>query len=193
VTATALANSSPAVNGYTRIAVAVHWLLALALFAQLALGWWMLDIPKSPPGLRAGWFNLHKSIGLSIAFVVLLRVVWRTTHPVAADASLPSWQRMAARANHAALYALMLVIPLSGYLGSTFTRYPVRYFGIVLPDWNRDWPAAKQLMSGIHYAAVWLLMALIAVHIAAALWHWWRRDTVCARMGLPALRPLNGG
>jgi cytochrome b561 len=192
VTAAPTHNDSPTVNGYTRIAVAVHWLLAVALFAQLALGWWMLDIPKSPPGLRAGWFNLHKSIGLTIALVVLVRVVWRATHAVAADVSLQRWQRVAARANHAALYALMLVIPLSGYLGSTFTRYPVRYFGVVLPDWNRDWPAAKQLMSGIHYAAVWLFMALVAVHIAAALWHWLQRDTVCARMGLPALRPSSG-
>jgi cytochrome b561 len=180
--------NSSTVARYSRAAIAVHWLLALALFAQLALGWWMLDLPKSPPGLRAGWFNLHKSIGLTIALVVLVRVVWRATHRVPADDELPAWQRNAARLNHAALYACMLVIPLSGYLGSTFTKYPVRYFGVVLPDWNRDWPAAKQLMSSIHLGAVWLLMALIAVHVAAALWHWLRRDTVCARMGLPALR-----
>jgi cytochrome b561 len=186
------ANDSPTVKGYTRVAMAVHWILAAALFAQLALGWWMLDVPKSPPGVRAAWFNLHKSIGLTIAAVVLVRVVWRAAHRIEPDASVPAWQRVAARANHAALYACMLLIPLSGYLGSTFTRYPVRYFGVVLPDWNRDWPAAKQMMSSLHYAAVCLFMALLALHIAAALWHWLRRDAVCARMGLPALRTLTG-
>lgn len=175
-------------NAYTRAAIAIHWLIALALVGQLALGWWMLDIPKSPPGLRAGWFNLHKSIGITLALLVLLRIAWRARRPVAPDASLPRWQRSAARLTHAALYASMLVVPLSGYLGSTFTRYPVKYFGLVLPQWNSEWPAAKELMSSVHYGAVWLLMALIALHVAAALWHWLRRDGVCARMGVPPLQ-----
>lgn len=176
---------------YSRLAVTFHWLLAAALFAQLALGWWMVDLPKSPPGLRADWFNVHKSIGLTIALVVLVRVVWRGTHPVAPHAGLPAWQRHAARLNHAALYVCMLAIPLSGYLGSSFTRYPVRYFGIVLPDWNRDWPAAKELMSALHHAGVWLFMSLLALHVAAALWHWRKRDAVCGRMGLPSLPRLS--
>jgi cytochrome b561 len=180
-------HDNPAVDRYSRATVALHWLLAAALFAQLALGWWMLDLPKSPPGLRAGWFNVHKSIGLSIGAVVLLRVVWRAMHPVRQDALLPRWQRNAARVAHGLLYMCMLVIPLSGYLGSTFTRYPVLYFGLRLPDWNRDWPAAKQLMSSIHYAAVWLFMALLALHIAAALWHWIQRDGVMGRMRLAPL------
>lgn len=181
------ASASSTLPRHTRVAVALHWLLALALFAQLALGWWMLDLPKSPPGLRAGWFNVHKSIGLTIALFVVLRVVWRSTHPLPQDGLLPRWQRQAARLTHVLLYVCMLVMPLSGYLGSTFTRYPVRYFGIVLPDWNRDWPAAKQLMASVHYATAWLFMALLTLHIAAALWHWLQRDGVTARMGLPSL------
>jgi cytochrome b561 len=179
--------SNASASGYSRATVALHWVLAAALFAQLALGWWMLDLPKSPPGLRAGWFNLHKSIGLTIGLLVLVHLGWRLSHRLDAHDSLPLWQRRAARLTHGLLYLCMLVMPLSGYLGSTFTQYPVRYFGIVLPDWNRDWPAAKQLMSGIHYGAVCLFMALVALHISAALWHWLRRDKVCARMGLPDL------
>jgi cytochrome b561 len=178
---------SPAVVRYSRAAIAMHWILALALFAQLALGWWMLDVPKSPPGVRAGWFNLHKSIGLSIALLVVLRLVWRATHPVPADALLPRWQRSAARWAHGLLYACMFAMPLSGYLGSTFTRYPVRYFGAVLPQWNHDWPAAKQLMSNVHYAVAWAFMALLALHVGAALWHWLQRDGVMDRMGVASL------
>lgn len=182
-------NCTPApdtsVRSYTRAEVLVHWLLAVALFAQLALGWWMLDLPKSPPGLRAGWFNVHKSIGLTIAAVVVLRLLWRAARPIAADAQAPPWQRHAAGATHAMLYLCMLAMPLSGWLGSNFTRYPVLYFGLRLPGWHRDWPAAKHLMSSLHAAAAWLLMALIALHVAAALWHWLRRDAVCSRMGLP--------
>jgi cytochrome b561 len=177
---------------HARVVVALHWVLAAALFAELVLGWWMLEVPKSPPGLRAAWFNLHKSIGLTIAIAVLALLVWRATHPVPAHSALPGWQRRAALINHAALYVCMLLIPLSGYLGSTFTRYPVRYFGVVLPDWNRDWPAAKELMSTVHNAAVWVFVAMLAIHIIAALWHWFHRDAVCTRMGLPKLPKLSG-
>ena len=188
MSASASLQDSPAVNRYSRAAVAMHWILAIALFAQLALGWWMLELPKSPPGLRAGWFNLHKSIGLTLALAVLLRVVWRATHPPRADALLPRWQRNAARWAHGLLYACMLAMPLSGYLGSTFTRYPVRYFGVVLPDWNRNWPAAKELMSNVHYAVAWLFMALLALHVGAALWHWVvQRDGVMDHMRFASL------
>ena len=173
------------VRSYTHAAVLMHWVLAAALFAQLVLGWWMLDLPKNPPGLRAGWFNLHKSIGLTLALLVLLRLGRRAAQPPGPAPGLPAWQRHAARVNHALLYMCMLLMPLTGLLGSNFTRYPVLYFGLKLPGWNQDWPAAKQLMSSIHYAVACLLMLLIVIHVTAALWHWMRRDTVCARMGLP--------
>jgi cytochrome b561 len=167
--------------------IALHWLLALALMYQVLLGWWMLGLPKSPPGLRADWFNFHKSIGLSILIVVLVRLALRLRDP-AAPPALPDWQRRAAAGNHALLYACMLLLPLSGYLGSVFSGYPVRFFGVVLPAWTGAWPAAKQFMSALHLGLVWAFMSLVGVHVAAGLWHWLRRDGVSARMGLPALR-----
>lgn len=173
------------VASYSRAAVFVHWLLAVALFVQVVLGWWMLGLPKLPHGLRAGWFNTHKSIGLSIAAIAFVRIVWRTLRPRTECASIPDWQRHAARVNHALLYLCMLALPLSGLAGSNFTVHPVLYFGMRLPGWNHDWPAAKHLMSSIHLAAAWVLMTLAAVHVLAAAWHWWRRDDVCARMGVP--------
>jgi cytochrome b561 len=170
---------------YGHVAVVLHWLLAVALFAQLTLGWWMVGLPKSPPGLRAGWFNLHKSVGLAIAAVALLRVAWRLTHRVAVPAFLPRWQQRAARANHALLYVLMLLIPASGYLGSAFSGYPVRYFGLVLPAWAAASPDTKTFMSWMHLACIVLFMALLLLHVGAALWHWTRRDGVATRMRVP--------
>lgn len=73
--------------------------------------------------------------------------------------------------------------PLSGYLGSSFTKYPVKYFGLTLPKWGWDAPALKELLSAIHYATVWLFMVLIALHAAAALKHLLLdRDGVFERM-----------
>jgi cytochrome b561 len=169
---------------YSATAIALHWLVAGLLFGQLALGWWMIDLPKSPPGLRAGWFNIHKSIGLTIGLLMLARLWWRTRHlPPALPASLPRWQALCARANHAALYACLLLMPLSGYLGSVFSGYPIKYFGMALPQWGWASPVLKEFCSGVHLATVYVLMALAALHIAAALKHLVvKRDGVFARM-----------
>lgn len=175
----------PTDNSYSPLAVLVHWVLAAAMLGEIALGWWMLGLPKMPAGLRAGWFNVHKSIGITIGIVALAWTFKCMLRPVAMNVELPPWQRHASAVTHALLYGCMIVLPLSGIAGSNFTRYPVLYFGMPLPGWHHDWPAAKELMSSVHIVAVWLLMTLVAVHIAAALWHWLRRDTVCGRMGLP--------
>jgi cytochrome b561 len=176
-----------AVAHYSRLAVALHWAIAVLLFAQLALGWWMPGVPKSPPGLRAGWYNVHKSIGLLILAAVLLRMAWRVSHPMREVELMPPWQRTAAQLMHGLLYACMLAMPATGLAGSMFTRYPIRIFGVVLPIWQRDWPAAKQLMSDLHDALAWIFVLLVALHVAAALWHWWRGDPVATRMGMPPL------
>lgn len=175
---------------YTATAIALHWLVAALVLGQLALGWWMIDLPKSPPGLRAGWFNVHKSIGLTIGLLMLARLWWRARHPAPPlPESLPRWQVLAARANHAALYACLLLMPLSGYLGSVFSGYPIKYFGMVLPQWGWASPPLKDFFSVVHFITVWLLMALIALHLAAALKHLLaNRDSVFARMW-PARAP----
>lgn len=168
---------------YTRIAIALHWLLAFGLIYQLWLGVWMGDIPKTPPGLRAEWFNWHKSIGIVLALLIVLRGLWRLTHrPPELPESMPRWQTRAAQTSHAVLYACMVLMPLTGFLGSSFTPYPIKFFGTPLP---RLWEASadlKELFSAMHTASSYVLMAGIALHIAAALWHMLRRDGIAKRM-----------
>lgn len=169
---------------YHPFAIALHWVIALLVFAQIALGWWMQEIPKSPPGLRAGWFNLHKSIGLTIGMLMLLRLGWRLRHPPPPlPASMPRWQAGAARASHFLLYACLIVQPLWGYLGSSFTPYPIKVFGVTLPHWGWDSPALKDLFSALHLGTAYLLMTVLTLHVAAALKHLLvDRDQIFGRM-----------
>ncbi len=177
---TALPTTAPA---YDRVAVALHWAVAALLLAQLTLGWWMLGLPKQPPGLRAGWFNVHKSLGLLLAGLVLLRLAWRLAHlPPPWPREMAAWQRRAADTTHRLLYAAMAAMPLTGFLGSSFGRYPIRAFGMELPRWAPEWPAAKALFATAHQASAWLLVGLLALHLGAAAWHAWQRDRTLQRM-----------
>ncbi|HET7157350.1 MAG TPA: cytochrome b, partial [Burkholderiales bacterium] len=157
---------------YTRTAIVLHWLIAAAVFAQISLGLWMIGIPKSPPGVRAYWFNVHKSIGITIGLLVIARLLWRLAHrPPPLPGTVQAWQRMAAKLSHCALYACMIVLPLSGYLGSSFTKYPIKYFGYTLPHWGWDAPGLKELMSQVHFTTACIFITLIVLHVSAALKH----------------------
>lgn len=168
---------------YNNLAIALHWVLAVALVYQIALGLWMVDIPKSPPGLRAEWFNWHKSIGMSLGLAVVLRGLWRLKSGAPAfSPGLPVWQRSLANINHGVLYACMVVMPVSGFLGSTYSPYPIKFFGVVLPKLWAASPPLKELMSTLHFGASRLFMMAIALHILAALWHLAKGDDVFGRM-----------
>jgi cytochrome b561 len=173
---------------YTRTAVVLHWLVAAVVFGQFAFGWLMQQIPKSPPGMRADAFNVHKSIGLCLLALMLFRLGWRIAHPAPPLPAMPRWQARAAKINHAALYAALIVMPLAGYLGSVWSGYPVKWFGITLPGWGGSVPWLKSLMSNVHLATSFVLLTLVVVHVAAALWHATRRDGVVARMMLSSTR-----
>jgi cytochrome b561 len=169
---------------YTLTARVLHWLVAVAVFGQIALGAWMIGIPKSPPGVRVWWFNLHKSIGITLGLIILVRLLWRLTHRAPPlPGTVPVWQRASAKVSHVLLYTCMIVMPLSGYLGSSFTRFPIVYWGAKLPTWGWDSPALKELMSQIHFYTVIVFATLIAIHICGALKHLLiDRDGVFQRM-----------
>jgi len=175
---------------YTNVAVTLHWLIAALVVTQLILGWSMIEIPKQPVGVRAFWFNLHKSNGLTIAFLAVARIAWRIRHPAPPlPASVPAWQRRAAATSHALLYACLLGMPLVGFLGSTFSGYPIKYFGLALPQWGFASPPLKDFFSAVHLGFAWLFMTLIALHAGAALKHLLiNRDGVFSRMWPSASR-----
>ncbi len=169
---------------YDRMLVVLHWVLAIGLIYQLGLGLWMEDLPKEPPGYRAQWFNLHKSIGLCLGFLILWRLGWRVTHSVPAPVNpLDSWQQKLATWAHRLIYLSMLLVPITGFLGSSFSAYPVKFFGWVLPKWVEPDPDLKSFFSEAHELSAFIFMCLLLLHFAAVFWHMFvKRDGLIKRM-----------
>lgn len=179
---------------YTRTAVVLHWLVAALFIGQFAWGWLMQEIPKSPPGMRADAFNFHKSIGLCLLGLMLFRLGWRIAHPPPALPPMPAWQARLARFTHVALYVALIVQPVAGYLGSVWSGYPVKLFGVTLPAWGVKSPALKDAMSEVHLVTSFVLLALVLLHVAGALHHARRRDGLMSRMSFGRrAKPVAGG
>jgi len=116
--------------------------------------------------------NLHKSVGLLLALLILLRLLWRLRHqPPPWPAFVPVWQKRAARLGHRALYACMLLMPLTGYLGSNFSKHGVKFFGLALKPWGPDLPGVYAVFNLLHQATGWVFTLLIAGHVLMALKH----------------------
>lgn len=172
---------------YTRTAVALHWLVAFLIFAAFPLGVVMSDMPLSPDKLRL--VSYHKWLGVTVFFLALLRLIWRATHtPPPLPATMPRWQQHAAQLEHYLLYALMLAIPLSGWLMSSAKGFQTVYFGVLpLPDLVGKDKVLGDMLRDLHEALNLILLAGVGVHVAAALKHQLiDHDGILARM-LPFL------
>ena len=174
---------------YTRTAVVLHWLVAALFLGQFAWGWLMQEIPKSPPGMRADAFNVHKSIGLCLLGLMVFRLGWRIAHRPPALPAMPAWQARLARVTHVALYVALIVQPIAGYLGSVWSGYPVKWFGITLPAWGSKSAMLKDAMSEVHLVTSFVLLTLVALHVAGAAYHALRGDGLLARMGFSRRPP----
>lgn len=160
------------VQRYDRVAIALHWLVALGVFIMIGLGWYMVDIPKNTPP-RGFFYNLHKSIGVTVGLIVLIRVWWRWTHkPPSLPSGTANWVVNASRLSHGLLYALLVLMPVAGFTASNFTKYGVTYFGLfkIGPLFAEN-KILYELFQGIHHAASEVLVIVICIHIAGALKH----------------------
>jgi cytochrome b561 len=157
---------------YTSIAIALHWLIALLLLGQFVFGLMLDDIPRGTPE-RGIYVNLHKSTGILIGLLILLRIVWRLTHaPPALPDTMPAWQQRAARYSHAALYLCMVMLPLSGYLASNFSKYGIKFFNVVqLPPWGPNDKTLYTVFNQTHHVTALLLAVFVGVHVLAVAKH----------------------
>jgi cytochrome b561 len=159
-----------------------HWVIVALLAMQYPLGWLMPDIHR---GMNPGAaMTFHVSIGLSVLLLTVLRLIWRLTHPVAPESSLPVWQRVTSEAVHWLLYLMVLATVITGWLFASFRGWSMSFFYLVpFPMLASDNAAAGRAIDGLHQAAEWALLILIGIHIASALAHIFiYRDRVMERM-----------
>jgi len=179
---------------YGRVARTFHWTITGAIIALYTIANIMKAMEPGPDKWQL--YDLHKSIGVIVLGLVLLRIMWRVANPQPElPAGTPRWQRRAAGLNHFLLYLAMLAMPLSAYAASKAGDFTVNVFGFYeMPDiiaWVRD--TAPELAGRnktlhvwgnlIHEYTSYLLYGLAGLHLAAALWHHFvRKDGVLARM-----------
>ncbi|MGP9819250.1 cytochrome b [Salinarimonas sp. NSM] len=167
---------------YAAVQIWIHWLTALVIVGMIAAGLTMTRI--GPGTLTNALYELHKSFGLIVVGLVVLRLVARAVHGAPAHAPMPGWQLLAARISHVALYLLLVVVPLSGWAATSACCAPVNLFWSVdmtLPV-ARGFDVARPIFV-VHNYAAYLLAFVVLVHAGAALQHHYlRRDDTLARM-----------
>jgi cytochrome b561 len=159
-----------------------HWLIVALLMVQYPIGWLMPDLHRNvQPGAP---MTFHMSFGITILALIMLRFLWRLTHPVAPESSLPPWQRLSSEAVHWLLYALVLATTISGWLFASFRGWSVSVFYLFpLPMLASDNTEAGEAIDGLHQAMEWALLVVIGLHVAAALAHLFiYRDRVMQRI-----------
>ncbi|NOT42748.1 MAG: cytochrome b [Alphaproteobacteria bacterium] len=184
--------TSNAPTRYGTVAMALHWTIAIAIVSLLIVGKYMNGLPNNDPN-KFALYQLHKSFGITVLVLTVVRIIWRVMHPVPAlPAGMPAWQRWGAHVSHFGLYALMLAIPLSGWAAASSSSLgiPTMLFGAAelpsLPVGNdRD---THEFYEEAHELLGNLMILLLIVHVVAALKHHFvDRDTVLRRM-LPFTR-----
>jgi cytochrome b561 len=179
---------STAAERYSAPAIALHWLVAALIIANLALGLYTVDLPLSPQKLR--FFSFHKWIGVTVFMLAAARLLWRLAHPAPAlPAAMPAWERRAAQATHVLLYVLFFAAPLTGWLFSSASGFQTVYLGIVpIPDLLAKDKALADALKLAHKSINYTMAAIILLHAAAALKHHFiDKDDVLRRM-LPRLK-----
>jgi cytochrome b561 len=177
---------------YTKTAIILHWLIGALIVFMFLLGWYMTELPKDADKVmsfdlfdlgiaqwnvaqemspRTFYFNLHKSLGVTILALVLFRIYWRLSHrPPALLSSLKAWERKLAAGGHHSLYLLMVLIPVAGIIMSLYSKYGLQWFGIKLLEGldNKD---LRETFAEVHELLGTAMLVVLAVHILGALKH----------------------
>jgi cytochrome b561 len=171
-------------SSWGSVARGFHWVLAVAIIGMIGFGWWMNHFPARPD--RFFYRSIHADIGYVVLLLTLLRLVWRGVNPTPAlPDDISRWHRIAAWVSHAALYLVTILVAVLGWAhsGARSPNYS-DWFGLFhVPQITSPDRAAAQAYENRHIYFAYVLLALIAIHVAAVAWHhFMRRDRVAARM-----------
>jgi cytochrome b561 len=168
---------------YGSIAILLHWVMAVLIIALLILGLYMTELPIGLRKLR--FYGWHKELGVLVFMLAMIRVVWRLANitPLLAP-YLPLWEAFAARCVHWAFYLLMGILPITGWIMSSAAGLPVSFFGwFVLPDLVSPNHDLFMFFRELHEWLAWAMIALICLHVMAALKHHFiNKDDILRRM-----------
>jgi cytochrome b561 len=155
---------------YGPVAKGLHWLVVALLLVQYAIG---LIMPDIRPGMTPeAWMNLHMSIGFVVLVVIVVRLAWRLTHPVAPESTLPGWQRTSSEGLHWLLYLLVLASTLTGWTYASMRGWTLSLFGTVtMPALVAERSPVGRVIGEGHSILVWVLAGVIGLHVLAALGH----------------------
>ena len=191
---------------YTKTAIVLHWLIAIFIALMFVLGWYMAELPKEAPkqlaydlfdlgvytwqlaeeaSPRTFYFNLHKSLGLTVLALIVLRILWRITHtPPAALSSYKAIEKKVATATHHSLYLLMLAVPVTGLIMAINSKYGVKWFGMDVIA-GLDNKPMREFFECTHEFVGIVLLVLIGIHLLGALKHKFiDKDDTMSRMSL---------
>lgn len=167
---------------YHQFSIFLHWLTVVLIAVLFVWGWYMTELPEGSEQ-RSFFFGVHKSLGLTAALLLVIRLGWRLfAPPPALPDTMSTIQARAAQVTHHALYLLLILQPLSGYLSSSFSGYKTRFWGIPLPHWGWKSPALNELFTDIHGALSVVLLLMIVVHTGAVILHARQGQGVMGRM-----------
>jgi len=196
-----MASAPSSSHRYTSVAIALHWVIALAILSLIPGGWFMGDLPNEHP-LKESLYQLHKSVGITILILTLARIAWRVMNPPPQDAAgLKGWEKTASHSAHIAFYALMILMPLTGWLYVS-TAYdfdvPTVLYGIVSwPDLPFVGFLANETGHGavefVHSKLAWVALGLVALHVAGALKHEFGPEEGVLKRMIPGLFGRTGG
>ena len=167
-------------QSYSGVAKAFHWAIVILVLLMLYGGFTSDDLPKAD---RLGFFQTHAGLGITVLILMLGRILWRRTHPAPAlPEGMPRWQQIASVATHHGLYLLVLLQPIFGLMMATSSKFNLKAFGVlglqVAPN-----ETIHEIGETLHGVNAWVITALIALHVAAALYHHFiLRDNVLKRM-----------
>lgn len=197
---------SDSIQRYNKVTIILHWVIGALILVMFGLGWYMSDLPKNLPkvpsldlfdlGLyhlqfveamtpRSFYFNLHKSLGITVFSLILLRLLWRLTHvPPVFSTAIQAWEKKLAELTHKALYLMMLAVPATGLVMAVFSKYGIVWFGVRLAG-GLDNEGLRTAFKEAHEVAGVVLCSLIVLHIAAVIKHKVvDKDDVLKRMSL---------